>query len=597
MFRILGLCGVMAASVLLAVPAWAGDWQPIAFVSSTLGNDTGRLCVGAPDVNRPSDFGCPTYAPTVNSGGLLTATTLSATTINAYYLSTTTAYLGTASIPSLGAGAVAANSVSVTGALNSRYLSSTDGFIGTATGGTSSFTTVNSRIASFTTLYTGTASATVANVGSLTASGIVTATFFEGNGSRLTGITAAATAASSTGAVQFNVANALAGDGANLFWDDTNNRLGIGTTSPQAVLDVAASTTSASIRVGNLMLQSYATDNEFITQNLFFNGSWRYAANGYGVRQYFQSGGYYLDTAPSNASGVGAAATVTNRFFVGNTGNVGIGTSAPDAKLDVNGRIVGGFGAESTGGTLDWNDASNARAGSGYSLLYRNATNGPGGSGIYYHPFSFEYLTKNGTGPLTQFAIPYGYTSGIANSMPMYIRGRYSGTWTSWFQFTMATVSDYRLKKNVQTLSSGGLDAVMKMRPIRYSYVDEKGAKTTREGFIAHEMQAIAPYAVTGKKDEVDVSGKPLYQSMNYGEITPFLTAAIQELKAANDNLVSDTTTLRQQLKAANDILKSQLKAANDNLQTQLKAANDNNAAEMKALRNELDELKKALRR
>lgn len=48
----------------------------------------------------------------------------------------------------------------------------------------------------------------------------------------------AAAAASSTGAIQFNSANALGGDTANLYWDDANNRLGIGTQTPSGTLTV-----------------------------------------------------------------------------------------------------------------------------------------------------------------------------------------------------------------------------------------------------------------------------------------------------------------------------------------------------------------------
>lgn len=93
-------------------------------------------------------------------------------------------------------------------------------------------------------------------------------------------------------------------------------------------------------------------------------------------------------------------------------------------------QIVGGFGALSTAGTLDWNDVTNARSGSGYSLLLGNATNGPGTGGYYYHPFSFEYATKDGSGNLTQFAIPYGDAGALDRGVS--IRGRYQGTWSSW---------------------------------------------------------------------------------------------------------------------------------------------------------------------
>lgn len=92
-------------------------------------------------------------------------------------------------------------------------------------------------------------------------------------------------------------------------------------------------------------------------------------------------------------------------------------------------QVIGGFGAMATSGTLDWNDASNARAGSGYSLLYGSATNGPGPA-TYFHPFSFEYATKDGSGNLTQLAVPYSNAVGMDSGF--YVRGRYGGTWTTW---------------------------------------------------------------------------------------------------------------------------------------------------------------------
>jgi len=88
----------------------------------------------------------------------------------------------------------------------------------------------------------------------------------------------------------------------------------------------------------------------------------------------------------------------------------------------------GGFGAISTGGTTDWNDSTNARSGNGFTLLLGGATNGPGGAG-YHHAFSFEYGGKNGTGNMTQLAIPYY----VASDQELYYRTRYNGTWSSWY--------------------------------------------------------------------------------------------------------------------------------------------------------------------
>lgn len=53
------------------------------------------------------------------------------------------------------------------------------------------------------------------------------------------GSLSSASAADSTGAVQFNAGSgSFGGDANNFYWDDTNKRLGIGTTNPNAKLDV-----------------------------------------------------------------------------------------------------------------------------------------------------------------------------------------------------------------------------------------------------------------------------------------------------------------------------------------------------------------------
>ena len=91
------------------------------------------------------------------------------------------------------------------------------------------------------------------------------------------------------------------------------------------------------------------------------------------------------------------------------------------------GQYLGGLGSMTTSGSTNWNDAIVARSGMGYTLLLGNHTNGPTGTSAYFHVINFEYSSKNGTGNLTQLAIPY-YGSGL----DVYYRTRYSGTWSSW---------------------------------------------------------------------------------------------------------------------------------------------------------------------
>jgi len=63
----------MAAFVAVAASANAqvGDWGDLVVVSGTLGNTANRLCLGVPASMRPADIGCPTYAPYVTTAGLV----------------------------------------------------------------------------------------------------------------------------------------------------------------------------------------------------------------------------------------------------------------------------------------------------------------------------------------------------------------------------------------------------------------------------------------------------------------------------------------------------------------------------------------------
>jgi hypothetical protein len=70
-------------------------------------------------------------------------------------------------------------------------------------------------------------------------------------------ITIAANPSGVSGAIQFSNGSAFASDAANLFWDDTNNRLGVGTNVPTQALEVRGSAliqnvsgTDGSIQIG-----------------------------------------------------------------------------------------------------------------------------------------------------------------------------------------------------------------------------------------------------------------------------------------------------------------------------------------------------------
>ena len=88
------------------------------------------------------------------------------------------------------------------------------------------------------------------------------------------------------------------------------------------------------------------------------------------------------------------------------------------------------------------------------------------------------------------------------------------------------TSSDHRLKENV-TIVTDGITRLQQLKPSRFNFIADP-AKTI-DGFIAHEVQAVVPEAITGKKDAVDADGNPVYQGIDQSKLVPLLTAALQE--------------------------------------------------------------------
>lgn len=125
----------------------------------------------------------------------------------------------------------------------------------------------------------------------------------------------------STTQVQYNNAGAFGGS-ANFVWDNSNVRLGIGTSSPAVPLDVVAQTSASIARFRGRSSDNIATLEWYDNTN-----ATRYT---------------YISSGPSSSSFWNQANTPmafgtndTERMRITSAGNVGIGTSSPQTLLQV----------------------------------------------------------------------------------------------------------------------------------------------------------------------------------------------------------------------------------------------------------------------
>jgi len=119
------------------------------------------------------------------------------------------------------------------------------------------------------------------------------------------------------GSVLFSNGTTIAQDNANLFWDDTNNRLGIGTSSPTARLNLPAGTASASsaplkLTSGTNLTVAEAGAMEYNGTSLFFTRSGTLRA---GILMTDIASPYNTYTA--SAKGATAFTTGANNVLVG----------------------------------------------------------------------------------------------------------------------------------------------------------------------------------------------------------------------------------------------------------------------------------------
>ena len=314
----------------------------------------------------------------------------------------------------------------------------------------------------------------------------------------------------------------------------------------------------------------------YLANNITHNTATKYIKSDAGS-MYEQSSGEHAWY--SYASGTaGATATANERMRIDSAGNVSIGTTAPQSKLDIaSGNITissnlnaphvnfvdnttrtqslaritmdqvsGTAGtlvfSTTTGGTLSTRMIIDSSGSALFGGLTDSTPYGAGAPG-------FIVSLNNGS--------QYGMIGGcdhIANREAIVFvnpNGAVGSIKTNGSSTTFNTSSDYRLKENVN-YSFDATTRLKQLKPARFNFIVD--ADTTVDGFLAHEVSSIVPEAIGGEKDGVkvwqdgeelpdgisvgdnklDSDGNtiPYYQSIDQSKLVPLLVKTIQELEA-----------------------------------------------------------------
>ena len=203
---------------------------------------------------------------------------------------------------------------------------------------------------------------------------------------------------------------------------------------------------------------------------------------------------------------VDGTATAYNLILQPSGGNLLVGTTSGAGKV----RIVGGAGTTPALYAANFNNTSGD-----YAAVLNLGSNSNNTSSLFLVCSEF----------------------GVANRFVIYGNGTY------------ATVSDQRLKKNIETTRDGYLDDLMNLRVVKYNWNSQQDGEPKELGVIAQEVEQVFPSMVQESlADGASTSYKQVKTS-----ILPFmLLKALQEQQAIIESQSVAIESLKARLDAAN---------------------------------------------
>jgi hypothetical protein len=327
------------------------------------------------------------------------------------------------------------------------------------------------------------------------------------------------------------------------------------------------------LQVNQTILNDDNAGTNHLSKNAYYSSGWKYITTDFASKYTQSLGTHQWSNAPSGTAG--NAVTFTERMRIDDSGNVGIGTSSPSAKLHVASQsgnntvrldcAGGGNTSDLTFGAFGFGAVAGLRFEDGNALLRLYAD---GGRTIAFDNNGSERMRIDTSGNLLVGTTNSTSTGGIG------VKARSNGqlfsvidntigdtldvynTSVSAYRFyvsgagtinatntTITGISDQRLKENIRDLDDG-LDVVMALKPRKFDWKEGKGQdiKNAR-GFIAQEFEQVLPDMIQEWKDSAPEGEEP-YKAVN-ANLIPTLVKAIQEQQVLITQLQADVAALK----------------------------------------------------
>jgi hypothetical protein len=373
-----------------------------------------------------------------------------------------------------------------------------------------------------------------------------------------------------------------------LFWDNTNSRLGVGTASPSYKIDVNGTAriisdvtinTGRTISggTGGAILSSCGINNDIVMngRSAGITGGWA----GLRIHQVANLDGLALigDTSQTAAYMRIENSSGGTVFYVNSSGNLGLGVTPSAYRLDIQSSTTDTFcNIQSTGNNYsavarfvgkngaadsEWNiiAAGGFLAGSVLRFTKGNWTGTPamtldasenllvgttstsltGSSSIvankqfvvgltYNNSTATDFvMTLNLNASINGMAVNNAATSGTNTAVRFQQNATVVGSITTTNTATAFNPSsDARLKTNILPMTDG-LARVSKLKPVTFDWIADG---THDDGFIAQDLMTETEFAI--RVNPIGKNNGEEYYGVDYMRFVSVLTAAIQELAA-----------------------------------------------------------------